>query len=113
MTAGLRSMRCHPNHTMKRTLLLIFALGAFASLHAENWPMWRGANGDGTCAESKLPEKWSQTENVAWKVELPERGNSTPVVWGDKVLVTQAIEKEGKWPPHCRRPAPAKSCVAC
>ena len=58
--------------------------------------MWRGANGDGTSAESKLPEKWSQTENVVWKVELPDRGNSTPVVWGDKVLVTQAIEKEGK-----------------
>jgi outer membrane protein assembly factor BamB len=35
-------------------------------------------------------------ENVAWKVALPDRGNSTPVVWGDKVFVTQAIEKEGK-----------------
>lgn len=81
---------------MKHTLTLIFALGSFVSLHAENWPMWRGANGDGTCAEAGLPEKWSQTENVVWKVELPERGNSTPVVWGDKVFVTQAIEKEGK-----------------
>ncbi|MFC5454532.1 PQQ-binding-like beta-propeller repeat protein [Prosthecobacter fluviatilis] len=81
---------------MKHTLPLIFALGSFVSLHAENWPMWRGANGDGTCAEAGLPEKWSQTENVVWKVELPERGNSTPVVWGDKVFVTQAIEKEGK-----------------
>lgn len=57
--------------------------------------MWRGANGDGTCTESNLPEKWSATENVVWKVKLPERGNSTPVVWGDKVFVTQAIEKEG------------------
>jgi len=81
---------------MKRTLTPIFALCSLVSLHAENWPMWRGANGDGTCAESKLPEKWSQTENVVWKVELPDRGNSTPVVWGDKVFVTQAIEKEGK-----------------
>lgn len=63
---------------------------------AENWPMWRGANGDGTCAESGLPETWSTTENVLWKTPLPERGNSTPVVWGGKVFVTQAIEKEGK-----------------
>lgn len=65
-------------------------------LHAANWPMWRGANGDGTCEESGLPEKWSATENVVWKTKLPERGNSTPVVWGDKVFITQAIEKAGK-----------------
>ena len=58
--------------------------------------MWRGAHGDGTCSESNLPTKWSTTENVAWKVKLPERGNSTPVVWQNKVFVTQAIEKQGK-----------------
>lgn len=81
---------------MKRTLLLLFALCSPLSAFADNWPMWRGANGDGSCSESNLPEKWSQTENVVWKVALPERGNSTPVVWGDKVFVTQAIEKEGK-----------------
>lgn len=40
--------------------------------------------------------KWSATENLAWAVELPERGNSTPVVWGDEVFITQAIEKEGR-----------------
>ena len=89
------SSTCHST-AMKRTLPLVFAFCSLAALHAENWPMWRGASGDGTSAESKLPEKWSPTENVVWKVELPERGNSTPVVWGDKVLVTQAIEKEGK-----------------
>jgi len=81
---------------MKRTLSLLLALCPLVSAFADNWPMWRGVNGDGTCAESNLPEKWSQTENVVWKVALPERGNSTPVVWGDKVFVTQAIEKEGK-----------------
>ena len=81
---------------MKRTLLLLSALCSPLSAFADNWPMWRGANGDGTCSEAKLPLKWSQTENVLWKVALPERGNSTPVVWGDKVFVTQAIEKEGK-----------------
>lgn len=80
---------------MKRTLLLL-ALSAPLSAFADNWPMWRGANGDGTCSESGLPEKWSQTENVLWKVKLPDRGNSTPVVWGDKLFLTQAIEKEGR-----------------
>ncbi len=81
---------------MKRTLSLLFVLSPLLSLQADNWPMWRGANGDGTCSESNLPQTWSQTENVVWKVALPERGNSTPVVWGDQVFVTQAIEKEGK-----------------
>lgn len=81
---------------MKRTLLLLSALCSPISAFADNWPMWRGVAGDGTCTESNLPEKWSQTENIAWKVALPAAGNSTPVVWGDKVFVTQAIEKEGK-----------------
>jgi len=76
-------------------LLFLLTLSAVPAL-AANWPMWRGLNGDGTCSESGLPEKWSATENLAWKVELPERGNSTPVVWGNKVFVTQAVEKAGR-----------------
>jgi outer membrane protein assembly factor BamB len=66
------------------------------ALPAANWPMWRGPHGDGTTSESGLPEKWSTTENVAWKIALPDRGNSTPVIWGGKVFITQAIEEEGK-----------------
>jgi outer membrane protein assembly factor BamB len=65
-------------------------------LIAADWPAWRGANGDGTCSESNLPLKWSSTENVLWKNPLPDRGNSTPVVWGDKLFLTQATEAEGK-----------------
>jgi outer membrane protein assembly factor BamB len=79
---------------MKLTLSLTLLLSSIAL--AADWPMWRGPHGDGTTAESGLPEKWSQTENVLWKTELPDRGNSTPVVWGDKVFITQAIEKAGR-----------------
>lgn len=61
-----------------------------------NWPSWRGPRNDGTCDERDLPVKWSATENIAWSVELPDRGNSTPVIWGDRVFVTQSIEREGK-----------------
>jgi outer membrane protein assembly factor BamB len=66
------------------------------SASAANWPMWRGPTNDGVTEETELPLKWSTTENVKWKVSLPDRGNSTPVVWGDKVFVTQPIEREGK-----------------
>lgn len=81
---------------MKTLSLCSLALLLPLSSMAANWPMWRGTSGDGVCLESKLPLTWSTTENVAWKIALPERGNSTPVVWGDQVLVTQAIESEGK-----------------
>lgn len=77
-------------------VLLVLTLAGAGVASAANWPAWRGPMGDGTCSETGLPEKWSATDNVAWKVRLPERGNSTPVVWGDKVFVTQAVEKEGR-----------------
>ncbi len=59
---------------------------------ANNWPAWRGENGLGITSETNLPRHWSATENVRWKTSLPDRGNSTPIVWGEKVFVTQAIE---------------------
>ena len=64
-----------------------------AILSAENWPGWRGPGGQGHTAETKLPLTWSPTENIRWKVALPDDGNSTPVVWGDRIFLTQAIGK--------------------
>lgn len=61
---------------------------------AANWPAWRGPHDTGVCDERNLPLHWSTNENVRWRVPLPERGNSTPVIWGDRVFVTQAIEAE-------------------
>ncbi|MBA4066414.1 MAG: serine/threonine protein kinase [Isosphaera sp.] len=63
---------------------------------AEDWPAWRGPTGQGHSAEKDPPVKWSATENVRWKVALPDAGNSTPVVWGDKIFLTQATEKGKK-----------------
>ncbi|MEY2408628.1 MAG: hypothetical protein QOF48_1298 [Verrucomicrobiota bacterium] len=65
-----------------------------ASVSAANWPSWRGPDGQGISTEKDLPFRWSATENVRWKIALPDRGNSTPVVWGDKVLFTQAIDEK-------------------
>lgn len=61
-----------------------------ASVSAANWPAWRGSDGGGVTAEKNLPFRWSTNENVSWHVPLPDRGNSTPVVWGSRVFVTQA-----------------------
>lgn len=67
-----------------------------SSAFAGNWPGWRGPTGYGITTETNLPTKWSATENVRWKVKLPDRGNSTPIVWGNKVFISQPIESENK-----------------
>lgn len=82
---------------MKR-IVCLFLLCIAGVAHADNWPAWRGANGLGASAEKSLPVKWSTTENVRWKVKLPGPGNSTPIIWGDRVFITQASDFT-RWPP--------------
>lgn len=71
-------------------LMFILLLG-FPGLHAANWPQWRGPNGDGISPESRVPVKWSDTENLAWKTPVPGEGHSSAVVWGDSVFLTTAL----------------------
>jgi outer membrane protein assembly factor BamB len=47
--------------------------------------------GNGLAAEKNIPVHWSTNANISWRVALPDRGNSTPIVWGGRVFVTQAI----------------------
>jgi len=70
-----------------QTLLLT----TFASVHAANWPQWRGPNGDGTSVETNVPVKWSASENVVCKTPIPGEGHSSPVVWGASVFLTTAM----------------------
>lgn len=73
-----------------RKLVMAFALLFVSSVaFADNWPEWRGPHGDGRCDEEGLPVTWSATDNVAWKVNLPTAGNSTPIVWEDRLFLTQ------------------------
>jgi outer membrane protein assembly factor BamB len=75
------------------------AAGFFAfvlTATADNWPAWRGPEGNGQCTEHSLPLRWSPQENVRWKVALPGPGNSTPVIWGNRIFLTQATEKGHK-----------------
>jgi outer membrane protein assembly factor BamB len=54
---------------------------------AEHWPQWRGPSLNGISAEKNLPVRWSTTENVVWKLAMPERSGSTPIVWGDYMFL--------------------------
>jgi outer membrane protein assembly factor BamB len=78
----------------------------------DRWPQFRGPESLGTAEDPKLPEKWSATENVAWKTDIPGVGWSSPIVWGDKIFLTSVISSADKEPPKKglyfggERPAP-------
>ena len=52
------------------------------------WSRWRGPSGQGLVKGAGYPDRWSETENVLWKVAVPGQGNSSPVLWGDQVFLT-------------------------
>ncbi len=56
-----------------------------------NWPQFRGANSTGVATGKNLPDRWSSTENIAWKADIPGRGWSSPIVWGDQIFLTSVI----------------------
>lgn len=88
-------------------LLCVSILFAFNST-AANWPSWRGPDDNGSTPESKFPVEWSKDRNVRWRVDLPDRGNSSPIVWGDRVFITQATEKDGRREVMCFRRSDGK-----
>lgn len=55
------------------------------------WPQWRGPNFDGVAPTGNPPIEWSETKNVAWKVEIPGSGYATPVIWEDRIFVLSAV----------------------
>jgi len=63
---------------------------ASAAEAEENWPQWRGPTRNGISNETNLPVKWSQTENVLWKLPMPALSGSTPIVWGDRIFLNVA-----------------------
>lgn len=72
-------------------LLLVNLVGQVA---AEDWPQFLGPRGDGHSAETNLPNEWSANKNVAWRIEIPGNGWSSPVVVGKKVYLTAAVPEE-------------------
>jgi outer membrane protein assembly factor BamB len=77
------------------TLVAVTSLAAPSrAADSANWPQFRGPGGSGVADTSAaLPLRWSTTENVAWVTEVPGRGWSSPIVWGDRVFVTSAVNK--------------------
>jgi hypothetical protein len=78
-------------------IIVLSIINAVSVTQAQNWPCWRGPNGDGTSIETNLPTQWDSITNVLWKSPVPGIGHSSPIVWGDKLFtVTALIETQEK-----------------
>jgi hypothetical protein len=67
---------------------VVAALAITTAARSEDWPSFRGPHGTGVSTDKAAPLTWGEKTNVLWRVVLPDRGNSTPAGWGDRVFVT-------------------------
>ena len=82
------------HHRLRYLAILSLALASAApAIAADHWPQFRGTGAMGSADNPALPERWSETENVAWKSAVPGIGWSSPVVWGDRIFLTTAISE--------------------
>jgi outer membrane protein assembly factor BamB len=89
---------------MKKTVLIISAIvialtsWSFAQSiptdYEKNWPQWRGPFATGISPNGNPPINWSETKNVKWKIKIPGKGHSTPIIWNDQLFLTTAIATE-------------------
>ncbi len=78
--------------------IVLCFLSFVSLLHAadSNWPQWRGPAGSGITSAAAVPTHWGPDQNVKWRIALPEAGNSTPVVWDDRVFFTQPLSESNQ-----------------
>lgn len=78
-------------HRLITATLLVMFMATFTA--GENWPQWRGPRGDGSSLDESVPTHWDgpSGKNIAWRVDLPGEGHSSPIVWGDHVFVTACV----------------------
>lgn len=96
---------------MKKILLVLTLCVSAQAQTAAHWPQWRGPFFNGV-ARGDAPTVWNDTTNIKWKTQIPGRGFSTPVIWGNQIFLTTAIPigKPAEVPPATeqggnRRPA--------
>jgi outer membrane protein assembly factor BamB len=83
------------------------SLGGLVCLHAphvataQEWTRFRGPNGSGLSFQTTLPVRWPE-KDYAWKVKLPGRGHSSPVLWGKRIFITSGDDKTGTRMILCR-----------
>ncbi len=81
---------------LARLLAILLLSPAASALRADDWAHWRGPLGNGASLDATPPVEFSATKNVRWKMEIPGRGSSSPVVHSQRVFVTTAVPVAGK-----------------
>lgn len=76
-------------------LTLAIAFNSSALTFADNWPHWRGDNGNSVSESATPPTEWSDTKNVKWKVAVPGKGSGSPAIWGNRVYVVSGVPAGG------------------
>lgn len=77
-------MRRHPTRSITTMILICLA----TALPAADWTQFRGPGGLGISPDKGVPTKWSSTENIVWKAEMPGPGASCPITLNDRVFIT-------------------------
>src|SRR5262245_10656814 len=70
----------------------------------DTWAQWRGPLATGVAPAAQPPLEWSESKNIRWKTEIPGKGHSTPIVWGDRIFLTTAIPYGDPIKPRYVRP---------
>lgn len=78
------------NFRFLTVIIVSLILTSLSVIQAENWPRWRGPNGDGTSLETNLPTQWDSITNVLWKSPVPGIGYGSPIVWGNRLFTITA-----------------------
>jgi outer membrane protein assembly factor BamB len=90
-----RSVRLHSQNPVMlfsiHSRLVFLALAVFAKAGEVEWPQFRGPGGQGISAAERVPVEWSATSHVAWRVEVPGRGWSSPVLSRGRLYLTSAV----------------------
>lgn len=97
-------------------LMMVFSLWCCVTWAADaaggqvsGWPAWRGPLGTGASPDAFPPLRWDEKTNIRWKTGIPGRGVSTPIVWGDRVFLTTAVETEKAVDPEAVKRAEAET----
>lgn len=78
-------------HTTRLLAVLLASAVSTIAVADDEWPQFRGPDGQGHTNSTSLPLKWSETENVVWKTAIPGEGHSSPVISGNQIWLTTAI----------------------
>ncbi len=90
LATGLALFGCAP---VAAESVVVEGVGPVGEGAAEQWSQWRGPSRQGIVTESGFPDRWSDEENVLWRTEVPGRGHSSPIVWGDRIFLTTAYDQ--------------------